>query len=147
MISIAAGMILCGCESWLLQVGCLFFSEFSLFFCLDFAFLLDELSLFLLSHVVTLLSLFMRSLFPCFFLDVFFCIFFAASHVVLFADVEGGAVVEDSLGRSPRVPRGVPVLLPCLCTSCFALSPLVTLLSLFMRSLLPCFSSHDLFFA
>ena len=123
MISIAAGMIFCGCESWLLQVLFLpvsvsFFSEFSLFSSLDFAFLLDELSLFPLSHVVTLLSLFMRSLFPCFFLDGFFCNFFAASPVVLFADVEGGAVVEDSLGRSPRVPRGVPVLLPCLCTSC-----------------------------
>ena len=76
--------------------------------------------LFALSPVVTLLTLFMRSLLPCFSShDLFFAFSFAASHLVLFADVEGGAAAEeDGLGISPGVPRSVPVLLPCLCTSC-----------------------------
>ena len=83
-----------------------FFPEFSLLLCFEFD-LLD------LSLAVVLLSLCVISLLPLFFSCDFFLFFsFVASPVVLFADVEGGADVEDDLSISPGVPRGLPVLLP-----------------------------------
>ena len=84
-----------------------FFPGFSLFLCLEFLLSdkLSLLSLFAFSPVIDLLSL----------LCFFFFFSSVAPPLFLFADVEGGADVdEDVFGRSPGIPRGVPFPLPSL---------------------------------